>query len=287
MNRKKATSSKEKPPVPIMKRFIPLILISLLAASCSTKKQIVMFQDIEAVDGYEMYQEYEPRIEENDVLRIDVFSMNPEVVRPFNLHMNRDGGGGSSDFSSGGFSSGGGSGGSRNNDRVQGYLVSPEGTIQFPVLGTIEVDGLTRGKLEDQLTEQIRKYVRDAVVQVRIINFKFTVMGEVASKGVYQVSDERVTIPEAIAMAGGITYGGKRHNVLVIRKEKGLISHGFVDLTQAEDIYKNPYFYLKQNDVVYVEPTYRQVKSAGFITSYTGLISLATTIISLAILITN
>ena len=287
MNKKKATSSKEKPPVPIMKRFIPIILISLLVASCSTRKQIVMFQDIEAVDGYEMYQEYEPRIEENDVLRIDVFSINPEVARPFNLHLNRDGGGGSSDMGSGSFSSGGGSSGGRNNDRMQGYLVSPEGTIQFPVLGSIEVKGLTRGKLEDQLTQEIRKYVRDAVVQVRIINFKFSIMGEVASTGVYQVSDERVTIPEALAMAGGITYGGKRDNVLVIRKEKGLISHGWVDLTQAEDIYKNPYFYLKQNDVVYVEPTYRQVKSAGFITSYTGLISLATTIISLTILITN
>ena len=269
-----------------MKRILPLILIGLLLASCSTRKEIVMFQDIEAVDGYEMYQQYEPTIEENDVLRIDVFSIDQQVAAPFNLTLNRSGGGSNNFGSSGGMNSLGGGGGS-NNDRMQGYLVGPEGTIQFPVLGRIEVKNLTRGKLEQQLTQEIRKYVRDAVVQVRIINFKFTIMGEVPSKGVYQVSDERISVPEALAMAGGITYNGKRDNVLVIRKEKGLISHGWVDLTKAEDLYQNPYFYLKQNDVVYVEPTYRQIKSAGFITSYTGLISLATTLISLTILFTR
>lgn len=287
MNNEKGTSVNQKTPNRLMKRILPIILIGLLVASCSTRKEIVMFQDIEAVDGYEMYQEYEPRIEENDVLRIDVFSLDQDVAAPFNLTLNRSGGSGSNNFgSSGGLSSRGGGSGS-NNNQMQGYLVGPEGTIQFPVLGRIEVKNLTRGKLEEQLTQEIRKYVRDAVVQVRIINFKFTVMGEVPSKGVYQVSDERVTVPEALAMAGGITYNGKRDNVLVIRKEKGLISHGWVDLTQATDVFKNPYFYLKQNDVVYVEPTYRQVKSAGFITSYTGLISLATTLISLTILFTR
>ena len=286
MNNKKGTSFNQKPPNTIMKRIIPLLLIGSLLASCSTKKQILLFQDIEAVDGYEMYQEYEPRIEENDILRIDVYSLDQDVAAPFNLNMNRSGSSSSTNFGSSGTGSRGG-GGSSNNDRLQGYLVGPEGTIQFPVLGRIEVKDMTRGKLEEYLTQEIRRYVRDAVVQVRIINFKFTIMGEVPSTGVYQVSDERVTVPQALAMAGGITYNGKRDNVLVIRQEKGLISHGWVDLTQAEDVFKNPYFYLKQNDVVYVEPTYRQVKSAGFITSYTGLISLATTIISLTILFTR
>lgn len=253
---------------------IPIILIlsTLLLASCSTRKEIVYFQDIEKIENFEKIEQFEPKIEINDVLRINVSSLNEEVAEPFNMNRtNRQ--------------SSGGSGGSEN-AILNGYLVDTEGNIQFPVLGKISVKDKTRGQLEEFLTTQIREYITDAVVQVRIVNFKVTVLGEVSNEGVIQIPDERVSIPEVIAMSGGITYNGKRDNILVIRDDDGKKTYGMVDITSA-DVFKNPFYFLKQNDIVYVEPTYKQVKSAGFITSYTGLISLITTAISLTILFTR
>ena len=196
--------------------------------------------------------------------------MNEEVVQPFQPpNMNQMGGGG-----------GGGQ-----NLSLMGYLVAPDGTINFPVLGQVKVTGLTRTEVQRMIQEQVREYVTDAVVDVRLVNFQVTVLGETGSTRV-QVQDGRITVPELIAMTGDITYDGKRENILVIREEQGVKSYGYVDLTEA-DVFKNPYYYLKQNDVVYVEPTYRAVKSAGFFTSYQGIISIGTTIISLYLLINS
>lgn len=257
-----------------MKKIFFLSLAILCLASCSTKKEILYFQDIESIKNYEIPEQFEPKIEVNDVLRITVSSLNEEVVKPFEMPgMNNS-------------RSGGGGGNSSNNAILNGYLVDAEGTIKFPVLGKLSVINKTRGDLEDDLTQKLKKYVTDAVVQVRILNFKVTVMGEVGAKGVVKIPDERVTIPEIIAMSGGITYMGKRNNILVIRNDNGKLSYGHVDLTQA-DVFKNPYYFLKQNDIVYVEPTYRQVKSAGFITNYTGFFSLITSVAGLIFIFTR
>ncbi|GAB2770262.1 polysaccharide biosynthesis/export family protein [Actinomadura fibrosa] len=212
-------------------------------------------------------EDFVPEIEVNDVLRIDVSSLNDELVEPFKMDINSQSGGGSS-------------GG--NNAALNGYLVNKEGFINFPVLGEIEVRGRTRGEVEDLLTSKLKEYVTDAVVRVRIVNFKITILGETGSQ-VIQVPDERISVPQAIAMAGDITYDGKRHNILVIRNHEGKLNYERVDLTQSS-IFQNPYYYLKQNDIVYVEPTYRKVKSAGFITSWQGLVSILTTAFSLFIL---
>ena len=250
-------------------RLIFTILSIILLTSCSTRKEIVYFQDIEKIKDFERMEQVEPRIETNDVLRINVSSLNEEVAQPFNINNT-------------GNLSGGGAGGT-NNSIINGYLVDSEGEINFPVLGKIAVKGKTRRELEEYLTTEIKEYITDAVVQVRIVNFKVTVLGEVGNEGVIQVPDERISIPEVIAMSGGITYNGKRNNILVIRVEDGKRTSELVDITNA-DVFNNPYYFLKQNDIIYVEPTYRQVKSAGFITSYTGLISLITSAISLIIL---
>ena len=254
-----------------MKKFIFPLLLILFLTSCSTKKEILLFQDIEKIKNFEAIEHFEPKIEVNDVLRINVSSLNDEVVEPFQMDINNQGQSGS----------GGGE-----SAILNGYLVDAEGNIQFPVLGETQVAGMTRGEIEEELTEKLRQYVTDAVVQVRIVNFKVTVMGEVGSRGVIQIPDERVSMPDLIAMAGGITYNGKRNNILVIRDDNGKKTYGYVDLTSA-DIFKNPYYYLKQNDIVYVEPTYRQVKSAGFITNYTGFFSLITSIAGLIFIFTR
>ncbi|HER41278.1 MAG TPA: sugar transporter [Salinimicrobium catena] len=255
-----------------MKKFLLIVLGLLIFSSCSTRKEIVYFQGIEDIQSFDSLRKFEPRIEVNDVLSINVSSMNDEVVEPFRMDM--------------GGQSGNRSGSSGNSSAsMYGYLVDTDGNIQFPVLGEIKVINQTRGQLEEYLTRELREYVTDAVVRVRIVNFKITVMGETGSS-VIDVPDERISIPQAIAMAGDITYDGKRDNILVIRNHNGKLSYGRVDLTSA-DIFKNPFYYLKQNDIVYVEPTYRKVKSAGFITSWQGLVSIATTAFSLIVLFTR
>jgi polysaccharide biosynthesis/export protein len=246
--------------------LIPLLLISI--CSCSTRKEIVYFQGIESIKGMPAPKDFTTKIEVNDVLRIDVSSINNEVVEPFrfNVEGRAQGGGGSS-------------------SSLYGYLVDVDGSINFPVLGEVEVVGKTREEIEELLTAELKDYVRDAVVRVRLMNFKVTVMGEARSQ-VIDVPDERLSVLQAVAMAGDITYNGKRENVLVVRMENGEMTYGRVDLTSAQ-VFNNPFYYLKQNDIVYIEPTYRKVKSAGFITSWQGLVSIVTTAFSLFVLFNN
>jgi polysaccharide export outer membrane protein len=251
-----------------------LALIGLLVlGSCSTKKEILYFQGIERIEDMEAQGSFEPVFEINDILQIQFSSLNPEVVEPFQMNM-------------GGQSSSSGGGNSGRNSGMIGYLVDIDGNIPFPVLGKVPVAGKSRSELEAFLTEEIRKkYVKDAVVAVRLVNFRVIVLGE-TGESVVRVENERITVPELIASVGGIPYSAKRDNILVIREIAGERTYGYVDMTTAE-VFENPFYYLRQNDIVYVEPTYKTVKSAGWITSFQGLISLGTTIFSLIILFTR
>ncbi|APU66796.1 polysaccharide biosynthesis/export family protein [Christiangramia flava] len=248
-------------------KYLYLSIISIfLLGSCATRDEVVYFQEPESLQGYQNLMDYEPTIQKNDVLRIDVSSRNEEVVKPFQKNSN-----------------GQQSGGQSGNMSLTGYLVDPKGFIQFPVFGNIEAAGKTRGEFQAEIEDKVRTMVTDAVVTVRIINFSVTVLGEVGSPGRVQVQDGRLTLPELFASVGDISYSGLRENIVVIREQNGEKSVGRVDMTSA-DVFKNPFYYLKQNDVVYVEPTYKQVKSAGFITSYTGIFSLIASITGLVLL---
>ncbi|GHA30408.1 polysaccharide biosynthesis protein [Salinimicrobium marinum] len=254
-----------------MKNIFLIIIVIISLSSCATKDEIVYFQNLEKLDDMEAIEHFEPRIEVNDVLDIQVSSFNEDLAAPFQFQVNRQ--------------SGGGGGSAGQNRGPMGYIVEVDGTIKFPVLGNLNVEGQTRRELETFLTEELKEYVTDVVVRVRIINFRITVLGETGTS-VVQVPNERITMPELIAMAGDISYNGKRENILVIRDHDGKKSYGRVDLTDV-DIFENPYYFLKQNDIVYVEPTYRTVKSAGFINSWQGLVSIFTTALSLVILFTR
>ena len=250
-----------------LKNFILIFIVGVFF-SCSTKKEIVYFQDFERLPNMAAPEDFVAKIEVNDVIRVDVSSMDEELAAPFQLNLNNQSSGG---------------GGGNQNAAMTGYLVNSEGYINFPVLGEIYVEGKSREDLEEELTEILReKYLKDAVVRVRIVNFKVTVMGETGSS-VIDVVDERISVPQAIAMSGDITYDGKRDKILVIRQVDDQLKYETLDLTSV-DIFQNPFYYLKQNDIVYVEPTYRKVKSAGFITSWQGLVSIVTTAFSLVVL---
>ena len=252
------------------KKILYVIVSLAILSGCATREEIVYFQDIEELQNLEAPENFVPEIEINDVLRIDVSSLNDEVVEPFQL-----------DLSQGGSGGGGGGG----NAVLNGYLVEADGTIEFPVLGEVNVLGMTRNELEKYLTVALREYVTDAVVRVRIVNFKVTVLGETGSQ-VINVADGRISIPQAIAMSGDVTYDGKRENLLVIRQHDEELIYGRVDLTSAK-IFESPYYYLKQNDIIYVEPTYRKVKAAGYITSWQGIVSIFTTAFGLYLLFTR
>ncbi|MEH6765232.1 MAG: polysaccharide biosynthesis/export family protein [Aequorivita antarctica] len=251
-----------------MNKIIIFLLICISLFSCATKKEIVYFQDAESLNLKEIETSFEPIIEPNDILYITVSSMDEEVTRPFKRTIGSEG----SPIT--------------NNIQLQGYLVDSEGNIRFPVLGTLPVMGKTRGTVEKELKTKLSEYITDVVVDVRIINFKVTVIGEVKAPGVFRIQDERVTLPEAIALAGDLTQDGNRKQITVIREEDGVRKVSQIDYTSSQ-LFTSPYYFLKQNDIVYVEPSLKGVRKSGFIPDVPALLSLVTVILSTVIILTR
>lgn len=232
-----------------MKKFDCIVLIITIAffTSCVPSKEVVYFQGI---DNKELVGSsvYEPVLKPDDVLYINVSSFDSEAVKPFNLGVTQEGGGG-----------GGGQG---LIIMRQTYLVNNDGDIEFPILGTIKVGGLTREEVTRKLQLRISEFVKDPIINLRIVNYKVSVLGEVNNPGAYTLNSDRITVIEAIAMAGDMTLFGKRENVLIIRENRGVKETIRLDLTNP-DFIKSPYYYLTQNDVVYVEPNKRRINSTA------------------------
>lgn len=256
-------------------KFVILIGIVLLS-SCASQKHISYLQN--TPNGYQQKGEdnYEIRIRPNDLIAIVVNSKDPQLAQMFNLPILTAQG---SDETTG-------------QNRVLGYLVDKDGTIDFPQLGTIKVGGMTRSEITRFIKDQIvtKGYFNDPIVTVQFLNFKVSVMGEVARPGTMNVSSDRITIFDALSAAGDLTIYGKRENVKVIREINGRKTVSEVDLRGAE-ILDSPFYYLQQNDVVYVEPNkaragqreINQNRSVGTWASIGSvLVSIATLIITLA-----
>ncbi|MEO6837880.1 MAG: polysaccharide biosynthesis/export family protein [Ginsengibacter sp.] len=159
-----------------------------------------------------------------------------------------------------------------------GYLVEADGKIQLPFLGRVQAEGLTRLQLEDTLTNMLKDYTKNPVVNVKFSNYSFSMLGEVNRPGRFNIGDERVTVLDAISMAGDLTYLGKRENILVIREVNGKREFGRLDIL-SKDIFKSPYFYLKTNDVVYVEPVKSKFFSRSGATQYIGIAAAGITLL--------
>ncbi|MEZ4859237.1 MAG: polysaccharide biosynthesis/export family protein [Flavobacteriaceae bacterium] len=250
-----------------MKKIFLFTFSLLLLTSCATKKQILYFQDAEVLNNGQSQNLFEPQIEANDILHITVSSIDEAVVAPFKMNLENSGMG-------------------NQNQLLQGYLVNNLGTIQFPVLGEIQVAGKTRGQVISMLTSKLSEFIKEVVVDVRIMNFKVTIIGGVNKPGVYSIADERVTLPQAIGLAGDISQDGNRKNLMIIREEAGKQKVTRIDFTQT-DFFTSPYYFLKQNDVVYVEPSLKGVKKSGFIPDIPALLSLFTIILSTTIILTR
>ena len=149
------------------------------------------------------------------------------------------------------------------NLQLQTYLVNYDGNIDFPVLGTIKVEGLTRTDLTSMLKERIKEYANDPIVNIRLANFTVTVLGEVARPGTFTIQDERITLLEALGLANDLTIFGKRKNVLLIREIDGKKKYAKIDLTSINTL-NSPIYYLQQNDVIYVEQNRAKIRSSTY-----------------------
>jgi polysaccharide export outer membrane protein len=150
-------------------------------------------------------------------------------------------------------------------------LVTSEGNIEFPVIGTIHLAGLTRTQAIDLLKEKLALYIVNPTISLRILNFRITVLGEVRTPGTFTIPNERITLLEALGVAGDLLITGERQNILVIRDEDGKRKEYRLDLTQ-ESLFSSPVYYLQQNDVVYVEPNRAKRNSSVINASNTGIV---------------
>ena len=254
-----------------------MLLSSLFLTSCVSRKEMVYFHGLETAKKHQdENQNKSLNIRPNDLLTINVSAPQQDAALPFNLHV--------AAAPQGGTELGGPSVNGR--PQLQTYLVDSDGNIEFPVLGTVKVAGLTRQALSVKLKEMIREYVQNPIVNVRLVNFQVSVLGEVARPGTFDIRDEYLSLPKALGFAGDLTIYGKRDNVLVMREENNRKTHAYLDLTDP-DVINSPFYYLQQNDVIYVEPNGAQIQSASYNRNAGVYISIASVLISLAVLITN
>ena len=252
----------------MLRKNILCFFILVLLGSCASRKDYVYVQDIDTVKIDTVT--YQSILQPDDLLTIIVRGDNPEAVASFNMP--------NASFTS------------NTQDGVEiqrmfTYLIDSNSTINFPLIGKIKLGGLTRIEAEKLLEKEVSKYVILPKIDLRILNYKITVQGEVNRPGTYPISSERITLIEALSLAGDLTIYGKRNNVLLIREENGAKKVVRLDLTTSKFI-NTPYYYLRQNDVIYVEPNKTKI-NAAVVGPNTGIIlsavSLLVTILALTI----
>lgn len=227
-------------------------LFMWLLSACSVPKDVAYFQGIDSATAEQieqMSQTYTARICADDMLTITVTAWDPTVVTPFNPPAFSYGQQAEVETAT--------------NTQLQTYLVDTDGNINFPVLGKIHAEGLTKQQLRDLLQDKIRIYVADAMVNVQIINYKVTILGEVARPGRLTVPNERLSILDALGSVGDLSINANRKNILVVRDNHGKKEFARLDITQP-DIFTSPYFYLQQNDLVYVEPNNAKKRNSRY-----------------------
>ena len=233
-----------------MYKVVPVLLLLLYAVlpGCVNTKRVIYFNNIQDTIFRSDPANLDPVIRKGDILSISVTSANPEASAPFN----------SPNVSSSSVRN------TQPGTLPDGYLVQQDGTIQFPVLGNLMAAGISKKQLKDNIQQQLdqRKLLVDPIVSIRYLNFRVTVLGEVARPAVVNVPSEQITLFEALGLAGDLTIYAKRDNVLLIREEDGKKIIKRLNLNTS-DILNSPYYHLKTNDIVYVEPGKSKVASVS------------------------
>ena len=229
--------------------IVPVLLMLFFTTSCSTSRKAVYFNNFQDSVFNSSTIDQEPVIQKNDLLNISISSLNPKATEIFNqtsasLSV--------SEQTTAGISS------------SNGYLVGVDGMITLPVLGKLKAAGLSKLELTNRITDELikRELLVDPIVTIRFLNFRITVLGEVNRPAVVTVASEKISILEAIGLAGDLTIYGRRDNVTLIREEGGRKIVKRLNLNSG-DIFLSPYYYLKSNDIVYAEPNRSKIGSTN------------------------
>lgn len=251
------------------KNLFILIILSLIIQSCANKRDILYYQDI--VENSSSSVNYSSSlIQVNDILYIKVSSLISEATEPFNIQTSTSVNANISLY------------------KLQGYSVTADGNINFPVLGTIRVLGMSIVDLQDKIAKMLEEqgYLKKPAVNVRVINNKVTVLGEVNVPGTFNYDEQALTLNQAIGLAGDLTMYGKRRDVLLIREVNGTRTFIKLDLTSSE-WFNGPYYYVKQNDVIIVNPNGPRLLNSGYLTSVGSVIGVISFGLSLFLLFKN
>lgn len=252
-------------------KSIPFLLITIgLFTSCASKKDIILFQDIQESQQNKVNYEF-PKIQINDILDIKIGALNPETAIPYNAPIGSTNALQSMDLI-----------------KLNGYLVSESGKIILPIIGAIIVSDKTTNDLEKEvaLILENKGHLKNPTVNIRILNAKITVLGEVKMPGTYTYTEQYISLPQALGYAGDVTIDANRKEVLIIREEEGVRKYHKIDLTKS-DWFNSPFYTIKQNDIVYVYPNNVKVKSSGFIGNTSTVLSVISILLTSFVLLTR
>ena len=225
------------------------LLVLLFLSSCAGRKNIVYLQDMQMGKNYPIDTKYEAVVHRDDRLSITVSCKNPERAIPFNIYGGTFKVGADGDVTA--------DASTRINEK--GYRVDVDGNIDFPILGKLHVEGMKVSEVTDMIKQKIEQgnYMKDPLVSIEFLNFKYTVLGAVGRNGTFSADGDRITLLEAIANAGDLAVNAQIDRVAVIRETDGERQMFMHDL-RSTDLFESPCFYLQQNDIVYVEPKYKK-----------------------------
>jgi polysaccharide export outer membrane protein len=248
-----------------LKLLVWVIISTTVLQACAKRENFIYFQGPISTDTLDLSSnKYLPVIKVDDLIDIKVSSSNIEASTPFNL---------SNQYTTynGSYTSG--------NPSPQSYLVNEDGNINFPVLGEVKIAGLSRNQVVENLQFLLIKYLDNPIVNIRITNFKVTVLGDVARPGSFTIPNERITIPEALGIAGDLNVSGKRTNIKLIRERDGAKEIHVLDLTNSK-LLSSPLYYLEQNDILYIEQNRTKMNSSLYSPIYSLVLSATALIIT-------
>ena len=251
-----------------------LLGVLLLLTSCTSYQKIPYLQDFETVNATEeLTAMYDAHIRPKDLLTITVNTTDPEAAAPFNLTVQSAANSNLTQWVT-------------QQAALQQYLVDNQGNIDFPVLGELHLGGLSMNEAESMIREKLQPFLKETpIVTVRMVNYKISVLGEVAKPGTFIINNEKVNVLEALAMAGDMTIWGLRDNVKLVREEEdGKRNIVVLDLNRA-DIVKSPYYHLQQNDILYVSPNKTKAKNSDTGQSTSLWVSATSILVSIASLL--
>ena len=251
-----------------MKKYLKILTIIFLFGSCSSNKQLIYLDNKKYPVTPVSYPVY--TIQPQDILKIDVYSASPEASIPYNKRA-------MTNLSP-----------SMDLLQLEGYLVTDKYSFEFPTLGLINVKGKTISDLENEIYQRLYDggHLIKPIVSVRLLNARFSVLGEVKAPGTYSFVGERLSMFQALGYAGDLTIDGKRTEIQLIRETNGQRVVHEMALTEVSTL-DDPYFYVHSNDIIIVKPNYNKVKSAGFIGSPQSISSIASLVLSITLLLIN